>query len=169
MSAGEPSAEPSVEDDRRDLAAMVVPLGRALTAGERPILDARGLTMWAYVVLVTLADEPVRTQAALAEAIGADKTRIIPVLDDLQQRGLIKRTPDPSDRRGHLLSVTPDGSTLFRAVQSGIRTYEHQLLNRLLPDERRGLLRALARLSSLSWRELTSPDAASSGAASPNV
>lgn len=164
MSADEPSAE----DDRRDLAAMMVPLGRALTAGERPILDAHGLTMWAYIVLVTLADEPVRTQAALAEAIGADKTRIIPILDDLQQRGLIKRTPDPSDRRSHLLSVTREGSTLFQAVQSGIRTYEHRLLNRLPPDERSGLLRALARLSSLSWRELTSPDTESS-AASPSA
>jgi DNA-binding MarR family transcriptional regulator len=167
--SAEPSVEPSIEDDRRDLAAMLVPLGRALTTGERPILEAHGLTMWAYVVLITVADEPVRTQAALAEAIGADKTRIIPVLDDLQERGLIERTPDPSDRRNHLLSVTAAGSTLFQAVQSSIRTYERQLLNRLPPDERRGLLRALARLSSLSWRELTSPDAVSSGMPSPDA
>ncbi len=150
--------EPSSEDDRRDLAAMMVPVGRALTAGEQPILDAHGLTMWAYVVLVALADEPVRTQAALADAIRADKTRIIPVLDDLQQRGLIERSPDPADRRSHLLSLTTAGQQLHHAARSGIRTYEHRLLDRLSLAERSGLLAALAVLSSLSWDELTSSE-----------
>ncbi len=149
--------DPSHEDDRRDLAAMMVPLGRALTAGEQPILDAHGLSMWAYVVLVALADEPVRTQAALADAIRADKTRIIPVLDDLQRRGLIERSPDPADRRSHLLSLTATGGQVYRSARSGIRTYERLLLDRLSPAERGGLLRALALLSSLSWDELTSP------------
>jgi len=148
--------DPSNEDDRRDLAAMMVPVGRALTAGEQPILDAHGLTMWAYVVLVALADEPVRTQAALADSIRADKTRIIPVLDDLQQRGLIERSPDPADRRSHLLSLTTAGRHVHRAARSGIRTYERRLLDRLSPAERSGLLAALAVLSSLSWDELTS-------------
>ena len=36
--------------------------------------------MWAYAVLPHLGEQPVRTQAASAEAIGADKTRIIGVL-----------------------------------------------------------------------------------------
>lgn len=151
--------DPSTEDDRRDLAAMMVPVGRALTAGEQPILDGYGLTMWAYVVLGALADEPVRTQAALADAIRADKTRIIPVLDDLQRRGLIERSPDPGDRRSRLLSLTTAGQRLHRAARSGIRTYERRLLDRLSLAERSGLLSALALLSSLSWDELTSPGA----------
>jgi DNA-binding MarR family transcriptional regulator len=152
--------DPSNEDDRRDLAAMIVPIGHALTAGEQPILDAHGLTMWAYVVLVTLADEPVRTQAALADAIRADKTRIIPVLDDLQQRGLIERSPDPADRRSHRLSLTAAGRRLHQAARAGIRTYERRLLDRLSAAERNGLLGALATLSSLSWEELTSSESA---------
>jgi hypothetical protein len=97
--AGRP---PGRETTRQDLAAMVVPLGRALVAAELPALRAHGLSMWAYAVLLGLADEPVRTQAALAQAIGADKTRIIGVLDDLEQRHLIQRRPDPADRRARL-------------------------------------------------------------------
>lgn len=79
--------------DRPDLAAMLVPLCRALVDAERPVLDAHGLAMWAYSVLLHLDETPIRTQAALAEAIRADKTRIIPVLDDLEARGLIHRRP----------------------------------------------------------------------------
>src|SRR5579875_3089859 len=90
----------------RDLAAMIVPLGRALTRAEEPVLQDCGLTMWGYLVLLTLARQPARSQAALAGQIRADKTRLIPTLDDLQAAGLIERRPDPEDRRVHLLSVT---------------------------------------------------------------
>ncbi|MFC9357564.1 hypothetical protein ACFTZB_13450 [Rhodococcus sp. NPDC057014] len=58
-------------------------------AAELPVLFGHGLTMWGYVVLLALDEHPLRTQPALAETIGADKTRIIGVLDDLQDRGLI--------------------------------------------------------------------------------
>ena len=69
-----------------------------------------------------------RTQVALAQAINADKSRIIGVLDDLQQRGLIKRQPDAADRRVHLLSLTPAGDRLRRSVQAGIRRSEEEVL-----------------------------------------
>ena len=97
----------SFPDDRRDLAAMFVPLARALIAREEPALQAHDISMWGYVVLTALAEQPVRTQAALAQAINADKSRIIGVLDDLQERELIQRQPDTADRRVHLLSLTP--------------------------------------------------------------
>src|SRR5438105_6184949 len=57
---------------RRDLAAMVVPLGRALMAAELPVLRAHDISMWGYAVLLALGERPTRTQAALAAAIGAD-------------------------------------------------------------------------------------------------
>ena len=53
--------------ERPDLAAMMLPLARTLTNAELPVLERYGLTMWAYVVLLHLDDEPVRTQAAFAE------------------------------------------------------------------------------------------------------
>jgi DNA-binding MarR family transcriptional regulator len=143
------------DDSRRDLAAMVVPLGRALIAGEQRILDAQQLSMWSYVVLTALADEPARTQAALAAAIGADKTRIIAVLDDLQARRLIARGQDPADRRGHLLSLTPTGRRAFVRARAAIRGYERRLLDTVPVTERSAFLRALARLSAMSWPQLT--------------
>ncbi|MEJ3750679.1 MarR family transcriptional regulator [Actinomycetes bacterium KLBMP 9797] len=128
---------------RPDLAAMIVPLGRALTGAERPVLRDHGLSMWAYVVLLHLDDRPVRTQAALAEAVGADKTRIIAVLDDLAERGLIHRQPDPADRRARLLSITEAGRRTRDAAQVAIQQQEERLLARLTPAQRRGFLDAL--------------------------
>lgn len=132
---------------RPDLAAMIVPLGRALTAAELPVLREHGLTMWGYVVLLALPEEPMRTQAALAEAIGADKTRIIGVLDELQRGGLIRREPDPADRRAHLLALTSEGKAKRSAAQAAIQRQEDRLLSVLAPADREAFVRALQTLA----------------------
>ena len=135
------------EVKRPDLAAMLAPLGRALVAAELPVLERHGLTMWGYVVLLGLGDEPVYTQAALAKKIRADKTRIIGVLDELQQRGLIRRDPDPADRRARLVSLTPTGRTTRDQAQREIQEQENRLLAQLPAADRKVFLRSLRTLS----------------------
>ena len=133
-------------DDRRDLAAMFAPLTRALIAREEPVLLAHDISMWGYIVLTALVEQPVRTQAALAQAIRADKSRIIGVLDELQERGLIHRQPDEADRRVHLLSLTPEGDRLRQSVEAGIRRSEEEVLAMLAPADREAFLRSLKAL-----------------------
>jgi DNA-binding MarR family transcriptional regulator len=132
---------------RDDLAAMLHPLLRDLVAAELPILSTHDLSMWGYVVLNALDRSPVRTQTALAEAIGADKTRIIGTLDELQQRGYIERRPDPDDRRVRLLEITSAGRAVKNAVQSDIQRGEERWLAELSAEERRVFLRVLERLT----------------------
>ena len=133
-------------DDRRDLAAMFAPLTRALISREEPVLHENDISMWGYIVLTALVEHPVRTQAALAKAINADKSRIIGILDELQERGLIRRQPDEADRRVHLLSLTPAGDRLRRAVEAGIRRREEEVLSVLEPAERDAFLESLKAL-----------------------
>lgn len=139
---------------RPDLAAMLVPISRALMAIELPVLERHELSMWGYAVLLGLGDEPTYTQAALAKSVGADKTRIISVLDELQQRGLIRREPDPADRRVRLVSLTPVGRSTRDGAQREIQQEEEQLLRELPAAERRVFLRALQRL----WQHTTNPE-----------
>jgi DNA-binding MarR family transcriptional regulator len=132
---------------RPDLAAMLAPLLRDMVAAEQPILDAHGITMWGYVVLLALDRSSMRTQAALAEAIGADKTRIIRTLDELQDDGYIERQPDPDDRRVRLLDITDSGRSVKDAVQADIQRGEERWLGELGADERRVFLEVLQRLT----------------------
>jgi DNA-binding MarR family transcriptional regulator len=141
--------------NRADLAAMMYPLSRALIAAELPILTAHEISMWGYAVLNALVEQPIRTQSALATAIGADKTRIIGVLDELQDRALIERTPDPDDRRAHQLAITEQGRAVRDAVQTDIQRGEERLLTRLSPADRRAFLRALEILAELPTEEIT--------------
>src|SRR6476620_12486264 len=126
---------------------MLAPLLRQMMAAEQPVLDAHGLTMWGYVVLLALDDSPMRTQAALAEAIGADKTRIIPTLDELQAKGHIERRPDPDDRRVRLLAITESGRDVKDAVQERIQRGEERWLSVLSANDRRLFLRALQEMT----------------------
>jgi DNA-binding MarR family transcriptional regulator len=134
---------------RPDLAAMLAPLIRAMIAAELPVLAAHGLSMWGYSVLVALDRSAIRTQAALAEAIGADKTRIIAVLDELQQNGLIERLADPEDRRARLLAITKEGRRVKDAVQAEIQRGEERWLGTLSVTDRAVFLRVLQELSGL--------------------
>jgi DNA-binding MarR family transcriptional regulator len=126
---------------------MLAPLARDMMAAEGPILEAHGLSMWGYIVLVTLDRSPIRTQAALAEAIGADKTRIIPTLDELQSQGFIERRPDPDDRRARLLAVTETGRSVKDAVQEEIQRGEERWLGTLTRGDRATFLRVLEQLT----------------------
>ena len=132
---------------RPDLAAMLAQLARQTVAAEEPVLAAHGLSMWGYIVLSALDRSPIRTQVALAEAIGADKTRIIPTLDELQAHGYIERIADPDDRRARLLEITESGRSIKDQVQVAIQRGEEQWLAQLSANERDVFLRALQRLT----------------------
>ena len=126
---------------------MLAPLVRELIAAEEPILASHGITMWGHAVLSTLDRGAFRTQAALAEAINADKTRIIRTLDELQDDGYIERYPDPDDRRVRLLAITDKGRRVKDAVRAEIQRGEERWLGELTPEERTVFLRALRRLT----------------------
>lgn len=126
---------------------MLAPLLREMVAAELPVFDAHGITMWGYVVLLALDRSSMRTQAALAEAIGADKTRIIRTLEELQGSGHIERKPDPDDRRVRLLAITESGRRVKDAVQHQIQRGEERWLGELAADERAVFLRVLQRLT----------------------
>jgi DNA-binding MarR family transcriptional regulator len=126
---------------------MLTELARQTVAAEQPVLAAHGLSMWGYIVLSALDRSPIRTQAALAEAIGADKTRIIPTLDELQERGYIERMPDPDDRRARLLAITDAGRSIKDEVQVAIQHGEERWLGQLSAADRNAFLRVLRHLT----------------------
>jgi len=143
---------------RPDLAALMVPLGRSLMRAELPLLEAHGVSMWAYAVLTALRDNEASSQASLADAIGADRTRIIAVLDDLQERTLINRQPDPSDRRSNLLSLTAAGRKTVTAAQKAIQENEKRILAGVPSTDRDAFLRVLKYLADLEDSEIAPGD-----------
>jgi DNA-binding MarR family transcriptional regulator len=132
---------------RRDLGASFAHLTRTMIEAETPILDAHGVDMWEYVVLSALEAGAAPTQSELALAVHRDKTRLIPILDRLEGRGLLSRTPDPADRRNRVVALTPEGRAKLAACKTDIRAMESRFLADLPAAQRRTFLEVLDHLT----------------------
>jgi DNA-binding MarR family transcriptional regulator len=137
---------------QEDLGALFARITRRLIEAERPLLEAHGLSMWRYVALSRLATQPAGTQLALAHAMRYDKTRLIGLLDRLEQDGLITRTPDPTDRRARIVALTEAGEARRAAAQADIRAMEDDLLADLSATRRTQLRDILVELDPASAR-----------------
>jgi DNA-binding MarR family transcriptional regulator len=110
-----------------------------------------------YQVLAACEREGPRTQLALAQQLGLDRTVMTYLLDDLQKAGLVERRPDPADRRARRVELTGPGRERLCALVAELREAEERLLERLEPAERdtlRTLLHRVATGSSATTGEL---------------
>jgi DNA-binding MarR family transcriptional regulator len=70
--------------------------------------EALGLSFARVRALRRLATEPL-TLRALAEQLLADPPYVTLIVDDLEERGLVRRMPHPEDRRAKLVELTAAG------------------------------------------------------------
>ena len=72
------------------------------------VSEALGLSFARVRALRRLAAQPL-TLRALAERLAADPPYVTLIVDDLEKRGLVQRTPHPEDRRAKLVQLTAAG------------------------------------------------------------
>jgi DNA-binding MarR family transcriptional regulator len=99
-----------------------------------------------YGVLACLSAGGPLSQRELAAATGIDTGDLVGFLDELASRGLAVRAPDPTDRRRHLVSVTPEGRELARELDTVAAEVNAAFLASLSDDERQTLEAILAKL-----------------------
>lgn len=103
-----------------------------------------GLTPRGHSVLTT-AMNGAFTQKQLADLVGLDKTTMVAALDELERAGLAKRVPSETDRRAHVIEVTPEGRKRVAAASKLAKRVQADVLGALGP-ECDDFLGALARL-----------------------
>jgi len=106
-----------------------------------------GMLPGAYKVFTTIVRRESVTLSNLAESLMADKGQISRTVRELEELGLITRTPDPADGRSSLLSPTAEGLERLAAARA---PQESVLLNTLEDwsvDEIRDLTRLLHALT----------------------
>lgn len=96
-----------------------------------------------FSVLEVIARNPGLSQSQVAQALSIKRTNFVPLLDTLEERGLVTRNPGTTDRRSHALALTPGGEALLATLDALWQQHETRLLDRLGPADWEHLHRLL--------------------------
>jgi len=98
-------------------------------------------------ILRVLNSTPGITQQALATTLGMVASRLVVLVDEMEERGLIERQENPQDRRRYALHVTQKGRSALEAIRRISREHSQALLAAISEDEQRQLANLLQRIA----------------------
>jgi DNA-binding MarR family transcriptional regulator len=136
---------PALDTSPAAVVGRVGRLTRFFDAGLTRTFEGFGLTRADFDVLAALrrSGRPYRLpQKALMRQSGTMSFRV----DRLQRAGLVRRSPDPHDRRGALVTLTAKGRRRFAAAAPAHLANENRMLSALSRRERDLLISLLRRL-----------------------
>ena len=114
-------------------------------------------------------ENPGITQADLGKKLNIKRANMVPVMAELEGRGLIARRPSDSDRRAHVVALTPAGLKMTVKLLELHRRLEDDLAKELGQRERDQLLTLLKRFRRLATVAASASSFVSTMPPSPTV
>ncbi|MFD6454219.1 MarR family winged helix-turn-helix transcriptional regulator [Nocardia sp. NPDC060220] len=105
--------------------------------------DARG---YHYRILATLDEFGPASQATLGRRSGIHVSDMVATINELAELDLVDRTPDPTDRRRNVITLTTPGKRQLRRLEKQLAHSQEELLDPLSPAERDQLTELLSKL-----------------------
>jgi DNA-binding MarR family transcriptional regulator len=128
-------------------AFLVAQVGAHAAARFAERLSALGLSPSHAGILRILAASPGLSQRALAERLDILPSRLVALLDELEERGLLDRRDDPEDRRSYALHLSKQGRQVLEQVARVAREHQDALCAALTAPERDQLASLLRRIA----------------------
>jgi DNA-binding MarR family transcriptional regulator len=125
---------------------LLVKLGRFAEARFKEALKPTELTPKHLGVLFEVRANPT-SQQLLCETIDVDASKLVGILNDLEDEGLIVRRRDPKDRRRHIVELTKEAQVRLAKAEKVAKSVEDEFFAGLDADERAQLRLLLARVA----------------------
>jgi DNA-binding MarR family transcriptional regulator len=98
-------------------------------------------------VLRVVGQIPGLSQQALSERLGALPSRIVRLVDELEERGLVERRRSQTDRRNHELYVADSAAERLGAVLAAVRAHDAEITDGLTAREKQTLVELLGKMA----------------------
>lgn len=98
-------------------------------------------------ILHILRSSPGISQQELAGKLGAHPSRVVVLIDGLEQRGLVERRPKVDDRRQYSLFLSPQGTAALDDIGRVAREHQEDLLRSLDKEEQHQLTVLLKKIA----------------------
>jgi len=98
-------------------------------------------------ILRIIGISPGLTQQALGQQLGILPSRLVALLDELQEKGYVERRSDPGDRRSYALHLTDGGRRVLEQIGQIARDHDDEICAALNPSERQQLHTLLRRIT----------------------
>jgi DNA-binding MarR family transcriptional regulator len=147
-----PHTKPLADGVPRELLASALFLlkrtGFAAKERSHEAFEETGLSPYHFAVLLILDEGTCAAQWMIADRLGYDRSQIVGLLDDLEERELVFRKRDPVDRRRHLVTLTEAGRSTLAELRQVSKSIEDEFLAPLSAEERRTLHDLLLKVAS---------------------
>ena len=137
---------------------LIEDLGKKLDNLERQTMQGTGLTPPQYAALNQLWDEDGLQLKDLASGNRCTPATMTAIVDTLERKGLVERTPHPSDRRSLRIMLTTEGRNLQGSTPT-LQDMFRGCCSGLSPDETAELAQLLTKLDSAltAWEPSIQP------------
>jgi DNA-binding MarR family transcriptional regulator len=109
-------------------------------------LQDRGLTYARMRLLGTLHCGGPRIMSSISDELGVTRRNVTALVDALEDEGLVRRQPHPTDRRATVIELTPEGERTTGAMYDEHRQAVAELFADLSEEDQRELIRLVGLL-----------------------
>lgn len=112
----------------------------------RAALGRDGLAPRVFSALSLVVQYPNITQSQLARTLGIERSGLVAIVDELEQKGFMERTHVPGDRRVQALVPTEAGRDAYARSRDEAYAHEHRLFSHFTETEYVTLMRLLKKI-----------------------
>jgi DNA-binding MarR family transcriptional regulator len=137
---------PVAERPPRSVGFLISQLGFLSSRAFMEALEPAGIDPREFLLMRFVAASEGRSQQALAERLAVPPSRMVALVDRLEEAGLVERRPDPEDRRVRGLHLTRKGRGVLERAGKIAIDYETRLCAGINRQEREQLIDLLQKL-----------------------
>jgi DNA-binding MarR family transcriptional regulator len=144
---------PAAEESSLQLVDELAAFGPAYMKWVRSRLQGRGMTYARMRLLGALHCNGPQIMTSISDELGVTRRNVTALVDALEEEGLVRRKPHPTDRRATVIEMTGQGAETMERIYDEHRAEVAELFSGLTEENRRELVRVLGSLREALQRE----------------